>query len=81
MSERTLTDADILAIGEAVAARLPLCALGLEAEDAVMIKTHLSLYKKARNLIGTLILTALTGILIAIFTKGFWASLIDGVKK
>lgn len=81
MADRTLTDADIEAIGDAVATRLPVCSLGLDSEDAAMIKSHLSLYKKARNIIGTVILTAIALIFTGIFTKGFWASLIEGVKK
>ena len=81
MNERTLTDADIEAIGEAVATRLPICSLGLDSDDAARIKSHLGWYKKARNIIGTVILTSLAFLIIGIFTKGFWVSLIAGVSK
>ena len=81
MGERTLTDADIEAISEAVAVRLPVCSLGLSSDDASIIKNHLGLYKKARNIIGTVVLTSLALLLVALFSKGFWASLIEGVKK
>lgn len=81
MDDRTLTDKDIEAIGKLISERSPVCRLGLNSEDAAMVKAHLSIYKKARNIIGTVILTTLTAILIALFAKGFWASLADGLKK
>lgn len=81
MENRTLTDADIEAIGKMIAERSPVCRLGLSHEEAAMIKTHLSMFKRARNTIGSVVLTALTVVLIAIFTKGFWASLVEGMKK
>lgn len=79
--ERLLTDADVDAIGDAIAKRLPACSLGLDADDAAIIKNHIGLYRKARNIIGTVVITALAVLLVGIFSKGFWMSLIDGMKK
>ncbi len=81
MGERTLTDADIEAISNAIAARLPVCALGFDSDDAAIIKNHLRMWKKATSIIGSVVLTAIAVLLMGIFTKGFWASLIEGVKK
>ena len=77
---RTLTDEDIQAIGKTVAEH-QICALGLNSEDAHIIKNHLGVYKKARNVIGSVILTALGMLIVALFTRGFWASMIDGIKR
>ncbi len=77
---RTLTDDDIAAISVAVAEH-QVCALGLNKEDAAIIKNHLGLYKKARNIVGTVVLTAIAVLLVGIFSKGFWTSLIEGMKK
>jgi hypothetical protein len=79
--QRSLTDADIEAISTAVSAMLPVCQLGLTADDAVIIKSHLGVWKKATNIVGSLVLTAVVIFLLGVFTKGFWASLIEGVKK
>ena len=81
MGDRTLTDADIDAISNAVATRLPVCSLGLSSDDATIIKSHLGLYKRACSIVGNVIMTAVCLVVIAIFTKGFWASIIEGVKK
>jgi hypothetical protein len=79
--KRLLSDDDIAAISDAVAQKHLICSLGFSSEDAALIKNHLTLYKKARNVIGTVILTALGLVLVGIFTKGFWVSLIEGIKK
>ncbi len=76
----TLTEDDLSAIGDAVA-KHQVCALGLNTEDAQTIKSHLFVYRKARNIIGTVILTAIAVILVGIFSKGFWEHLIEGLKK
>ena len=81
MGERTLSDVDIAAISEAVAVRLPICSLGISPEDAEIIKNHLGLWKKARNVIGSVILTAIGVVIVGIATKGFWAWLVEGIKK
>jgi hypothetical protein len=78
---RTLSDVDIQAIGEAVATRLPVCSLGLDSDDAAIIKNHLRLWKQATSIIGSVILTAIAVLFVGIFTKGFWMSLIEGVKR
>ncbi len=77
---RTLTEDDIAAIGAAVAEH-QVCALGLHPDDAAIIKSHLKLFKKARDIVGTVVLTALAVVLVGIFTRGFWTSLIEGMKK
>lgn len=79
--KRVLTDADITAIGKEVADKLPLCSLGFNSEEASIIKNHLVIWKKARNIIGTAILLSLVGIFLGILYKGFWVSLIEGIKN
>ncbi len=77
---RSLTDADIAAISEAVSKRAT-CSLGLTPADTVTIKAHLRLWNKATGIIGSVILTAIAVLLVGIFTKGFWASLTEGIHK
>ena len=78
--KRTLTEEDIVAIGDMISLR-PICALGLTTGDATTIKSHLRIWKKATSIVGTVILTAIAIFLVGIFSKGFWVSLIEGVKK
>lgn len=79
--KRLLTDADVKAIGEEVASLLPVCQLGLTVENAAVIKGLLHTWKKATGIIGTVVLTTIAIFLVGIFTKGFWMSLIEGIKK
>jgi CHASE2 domain-containing sensor protein len=78
---RILTDEDIVAIGDRVSSLLPVCSLGLTSGDAAIIKRHLNVWKKATNIVGTIVLTAIVLFCVGIFSRGFWASLIEGVKK
>lgn len=68
---RTLTEEDIQAIGVAISQH-QICALGLNAEDAAIIKNHLGVWKKARNVVGNVILTAIGTAIVAIVTLGLW---------
>ena len=76
-----LTEDDLDAIADKVSLLIPNCSLGLTVEDVVIIKNSLKVWKKATNIVGTVILTAIVITIIAVFTKGFWASLIEGVRK
>lgn len=78
---RVLTDADIQAIVEAIPVYTPnVCSLGFSTADSIIIKRHLSLWKKATNIVGTVILTTIAVVIVGIISKGFWASLIEGMK-
>jgi len=78
--KRMLTEEDIQAIGVHISSLLPACSLGLTSGDAAIIKGGVGLYKKARNIIGTVVLTVLAVALVGIFTKGFWVSIMEKVK-
>jgi hypothetical protein len=78
---RVLSDEDVAAISSAIANQLPVCSLGLTPDDATIIKSHLSAWKKASSIVGSVIITAIAIMLIGIFSKGFWMHLIEGVKK
>lgn len=76
---RTLTDDDILAITEAIKHHSA-CNLGLTPEEVTSLKKFLNAFNGAATLIGSLLLTALVGGAIALVTRGFWVSIISGVK-
>ena len=90
--QASLTPADLEAIAEIVVKHNH-CNLGLTPEDAIIIRQGLtadeiSLVKKvskafdaAASLIGKTILIAIVGTLVAILTRGFWATLISGVMR
>lgn len=77
----SLTPDDLEAIGDAVAARLPMCSLGLTTTEAVMIKGHLGFYRKACNLVGTILVTTVVIFIIGLFTRGFWFAITENMKK
>ena len=79
--KQVLTEDDLNAIGDKISLLIPNCSLGLTVEDVRIIKNSLKAWKKATNIVGTVILTAIVITIIAVFTKGFWASLIEGVRK
>lgn len=81
MPERTLTDEDVKAIAEAVAQHTMRCNLGFTIDEVGTLKKVLNTFNKAANLTGAIILTAIITGVIALLTKGFWVSLIQGVKK
>jgi len=77
--QRTLTDADIAAIAAALHVQSA-CNVGLTPDEVSMLKRFLSAFNTASGVIGKLLLTAIFLGLIAIFTKGFWATLLTGGK-
>lgn len=77
--DRTLTEADIHAIAEVMAVHNS-CHMGLTPDEVTTLKRFLGAFNKAAGIIGTLVLTAIVAAVIAIFTKGFWTTLITGVK-
>ena len=76
---RTLTDEDISAITEAFKNHSA-CNLGLTTEEVTALKKFLKAFNGAATLIGGLLLTAMVGGAIALVTRGFWVSIISGVK-
>ena len=78
---RTLTDADIEALTEALkTCHVQPCSLGFTPEEVSAVKRVIGMIEGAANLTGKIVLTAIVVILIGIFTKGFWLSLITGIK-
>jgi len=77
---RVLTDADMQAIASMMAKNSPVCSLGLTGDDAAIIKGHLRLWKKATNIVGSVVLTTITVAIVGIFTKGFWLSLVERIR-
>ena len=77
---RVLTDEDIDAIAQAMAAHGHGCNMGLTPDQATTIKRILVVFDKAAGIIGTIVLTTLAMAVTGIFTKGFWLSLITGIK-
>ncbi len=89
----SLTEADLLAIG-AVIKQHTNCNLGWTSEEVAEFKKHglttdeldvikkfVRLFDKAANVIGTVILSAIGAALVALITKGWWASLATGLKQ
>lgn len=88
--KRTLTDADLVALAELLQTHSK-CTLGLKPEVAEalnnltpeelgMFKRGMRIIGNAANIVGATILVFMIGALIAIFTKGFWISLLTGIK-
>lgn len=77
---RLLTDADMQAIASLMAQNSPVCSLGITSDEAAIIKGHLRLWKKASNIVGSVVLTTITVALVGIFTKGFWLALVERMK-
>lgn len=80
MAPRTLTDADIEALAKAIKSGHVECNMGLTPDEVGTLKKFLGAFNKASSIVGTLILTAIVAGGIAIFTKGFWITLVTGVK-
>ena len=81
---RNLTDEDIAAIGDALAASIKVhtaCNMGLTNDEVSTLKRFLAAIDNAAGIIGKTILTALVGAFIAVVTKGFWITLISGIKQ
>lgn len=77
--QKILTDEDLAAIIEAIAVHNK-CNMGLTADEVTTLKRLLKAFNGAATLVGGLIITAIVGGIIAIFTRGFWASLLYGFK-
>lgn len=75
-----LTEDDVEAISLAVVSKLPSCSLGFDSEDAAIIKNHLGVWKKARNIIGTTILIAISTFILAVLSKGTWTTITDWLR-
>lgn len=82
LTNRTLTDEDIKALTEAFHTRAcEQCSLGFTSEEVTLIKRFLKSWDSSTKLIGRLVLTFIVLGLLAVFTKGFWMSLVEGVAK
>jgi hypothetical protein len=83
MAQRTLTDADLELIRAVIAEHMTsdhVCKMELTREDAALLKGMAKWHKKAVNLAGTIVITALLGLALAIFSRGFWETLGHGIK-
>lgn len=76
---RILTDEDVAAIAEALKEHSG-CLMNFTPEEVSTLKRILRAFDKAASTIGTVILTAIVLTVIAVFTKGFWVSIIAGIK-
>lgn len=96
MGQRSLTDADVEAIVEALKPHSK-CNVGLSEEqakslkilvdaeltpqEAQLAKSVLRALNKTASIIGTLVIVAIAGGAIALFTRGFWVSMASGIKS
>jgi hypothetical protein len=78
--KRTLTDDDLDAIAGAMKIHAA-CNMGLTSDEVSTLKRFLTAFDKAAGIIGKIVLTAIVGGAIAVFTRGFWVTLITGVKQ
>ena len=79
---RTLSDEDLQAIRTAIVTEVHChCSIGLSVEEAGVLKKFLRAWNRSTHVIGTVILTAVVIAILGIFSKGFWLSLMEGVKK
>ena len=76
---RVLTDEDVAAIAEALKEHSG-CLMDFTPEEVSTLKRILRAFDRAASIVGSVVLTAIVLTLIAIFTKGFWVSLISGIK-
>jgi hypothetical protein len=76
---RSLTDEDVEAIAAALKTHT-VCNMNFTPEEVSTVKRILKAFDKASSIVGSVVLTAIVLTLIAIFTKGFWVSLISGIK-
>jgi hypothetical protein len=56
------------------------CSIGFSADEAGKLRTLLKWVEKAFALVGFLVITAIVGVIIAIFSKGFWGWIKIGGK-
>jgi Flp pilus assembly pilin Flp len=83
MGERTLTEADIQALAETMTGVIKdhsVCNLGLTVDEVTILKRLIRVFDKATSIVGTVVLTFIAVALVAVFTKGFWISLYQGLK-
>lgn len=80
MAGRTLTDEDVAALAAALGNHT-VCSMGLTSDEVSTLKRFLAAFDKAAGIVGKVVLTAIVTAAIAMFTKGFWMSLITGVKQ
>lgn len=88
---RTLTERDLELLDEMMG-KHNVCALHLNpdvakvlnkfsAEQLGILHRVLIISGKAANITGTVVLVAIVGGVIAIFSRGYWATIIQGIKK
>jgi hypothetical protein len=73
MPDRTLTEADIAAIVEAMHVKQQ-CSCPFTTEEYTLMKRFVRVFNGAANAVGVIILTAFVGGIIALLTKGFWVT-------
>ncbi len=78
--KRTLSDADVVALADAFKAHTA-CNMGLTPDEVSTLKRLLTAFDKAAGIVGKIVLTAVVLAGIAVFTKGFWASIASGIKQ
>ena len=54
---------------------------GLSLEEMGVLKKFVGIFNKAATVIGTVILAAIGTALVALVTKGWWASMATGIQK
>lgn len=79
--ERVLTDKDLETLADLLQTHPGSCHMGLTPDEVSTLKRFLSAFYKAANVVGAVVLTALVTSLIAILTKGFWITLVTGIKQ
>lgn len=82
---RTLTREDLLLIAQLIDIKLRVthikCARDLTEEDALVVKKFVGLLNKGASALGYTIIGSVVTVILAMFAKGFWAYLANGVKS
>ena len=76
-----LTPEDIQAIREAIAEHPPTCLMGLSQQEVSSLKRFLKATDTTAGWIGKIIVTFFVVAFLGIVTKGFWVSIIQGIKE
>ena len=76
-----LTEEDLEVLAEMMKAHAPTCSIGLTPEEAGMVKRGVKVFNRGANIVGTVIIVSVATGMIALFTKGFWITLFEGVKR
>ena len=80
--QHSLTRDDLILIAKLmdIKIRQVACPLQLSMDDEKTLKSWLKTYNKGVGIFSTLILLAIGGGILAIFSKGFWATLFEFFK-